>query len=278
MRIAHGRDLPFVPFSTHRVGRIENKRLLSGTEGAPDNYELSLVLIEGEYSTPRHRHNFDQLRIMLRGRFGFGKDRVQEEGSVGYFCEGVPYTQEAIGPSLTLLLQGGGASAQGFMSYAQLERAQAELAASGEFARGAYTRRTAEGGRVNQDAYEAIWEHCFGRRIAYPAPRYDQPVILDPAAFDWVPVAPRAARRHLGSFGERGMGVAELMLEPGGRVTLPAGSLAYVVEGDGLAGGARWAAEDAIATDGAAAVLEAGTTSRLFEIRLPRFGAAALAA
>jgi hypothetical protein len=276
MRIARGRDIPFVPFSTHRVGRIENKRLLSGREGAPDNYELSLVLIEGEYATPRHRHNFDQVRVMLRGRFGFGRDRVQEEGSVGYFCEGVHYTQEAIGPSLTLLLQGGGASGQGFMSYAQLERAQAELSQSGVFERGVYTTRTADGGRVNKDAYEALWEHAFARRIAYPAPRYDLPVIVDPAAFGWTTEAPGVERQHLGSFGECGLALSYVRLAPGARHAMGRAALAYVVAGEGQAGGQPWGAEDAIATDDDATLtIEATGPTTLFEIALPRFAGTA---
>ena len=92
-----------------------NKRLLRGRAGAPDNYELSLVLMDGDYTTPRHKHNFDQVRYMVEGEFGYGrsKDEVQQQGTIGYFPEGVSYEQRAVRRSVTLLLQGGGASGAG---------------------------------------------------------------------------------------------------------------------------------------------------------------------
>jgi hypothetical protein len=276
MRIVDSAAIAYQPFSTHRVGRIENKRLLAGQEGTPDNYELSLVLIEAEYATPRHRHNFDQVRVMLKGRFGFGRDRVQEEGSVGYFAEGVHYTQAAMGPSVTLLLQGGGASGQGFMSYRQTELFHKELAAKGSFEGGVYSTTRPDGGKFNKDSYEAIWEACNGRRLDYPAARYDGPIISDPAAFAWVEDAPGIATRHIGSYGERGMGIVFLRLAPGARFVPGAGALLYALSGQGSAPGGAWRADCAIATDGdAAGAMVAEAESTLLLLRLPRFGAAA---
>jgi len=36
----------------------------------------------------------------------------------------------------------------------------------------------ATGGRHNQDSYEAAWEIAMGRKVRYPAPQYDAPVLL----------------------------------------------------------------------------------------------------
>lgn len=267
MRIVDSNKVAPQPFSTHRVGRIENKELLAGQEGAPDNYELSLVLIEGEYSTPRHRHNFDQVRVMLEGRFGFGKDRVQEQGSVGYFAEGVHYTQAALGPSVTLLYQGAGASGAGFMSYRQLEAAKARLAPRGSFAGGVFTTTREDGGKRNQDAYEAIWEECNGRALEYPAARYDGPVISDPAAFAWVATGPGVATRRIGGYGERGMETGFLRLEAGAVHTLEPGMLLYCLSG----AGAGWHQGCAMATDDAPAEMRATVPSEFWTMRLPRF-------
>ncbi|HKF28874.1 MAG TPA: hypothetical protein VKB29_06580 [Candidatus Binataceae bacterium] len=65
MHVAHGSRMTFGPVSGHRSGGIDFKRLIQGTPGALDNFELSLVRTAGDYYTPRHRHNFDQVRLCL---------------------------------------------------------------------------------------------------------------------------------------------------------------------------------------------------------------------
>ena len=274
MRIVHAPLLPWQPFSTHRAGRIENKRLLSGDEGAPDNYELSLVLADGDYATPRHRHNFDQLRFMLEGRFGFGL-RAQEEGTVGYFCEGVHYEQAAIGHSVTLLFQGGGASGSGFMSYRQLEAGQSALKDLGSFSGGVYSEPREDGGRRNKDAYEAIWEHVHQRPIAYPAARFDEPVIMNPQSFAWV-ADENCERRSLGTFGERGLSVGFLRTAPGAAIRLGPGQVVFVLEGEGDAGGEAYGPHTALASDGGEVTLTASSATLLYTIGLPAFDARAM--
>jgi hypothetical protein len=271
MRVVHSATLPWQPFSTHRAGRIENKRLLAGDEGSPDNYEFSLVLTEGDYATPRHRHNFDQIRFMLEGRFGFGP-RAQEEGTVGYFCEGVHYEQNAIGRSVTLLFQGGGASGSGFMSYRQLEAGQAALRQRGEFAGGVYSEVRPDGGKRNSDAYEAIWENVNGRRIAYPAARYDQPVIIQPDAFDWVAWGDDGcASRALGRFGERGLSIDLVRLAAGATCRFRPRDLLFVLSGDGTVGGQPYGPETAIACDTDEIAIHAASETVIYAIGLPKF-------
>ncbi|MEZ5927987.1 MAG: hypothetical protein R3C55_05850 [Parvularculaceae bacterium] len=99
-----------------------NKRLLRGRAGAPDNYELSLVLMDGDYTTPRHKHNFDQVRYMVEGEFGYGrsKDEVQQRGTIGYFPEGVSYEQRRRARSVGASPAGRRRGSAGFMHYEQL--------------------------------------------------------------------------------------------------------------------------------------------------------------
>jgi hypothetical protein len=73
MKIARADERQWQRFASHRKGLLQNKRLLSGTEGLPDNYELSIVDVAGDYETPPHRHNFDQIRFQLVGSFGYGE-------------------------------------------------------------------------------------------------------------------------------------------------------------------------------------------------------------
>ena len=105
-------------------------------------------------------------------------------GSVAYFPEGTFYgPQRMAGESLVLLLQLGGASGQGFMRYEDLQAGHATLAARGTFAGGIYR---GPDGRP-RDGYEAVWEHVHGRPIAYPPPRFEEPILMWPAHCPWVP-------------------------------------------------------------------------------------------
>ena len=53
-----------------REGVIRAVRILEGEPG-PDNFALKLVNIQGDFFSPRHRHNFDQVRLQLEGSFDY---------------------------------------------------------------------------------------------------------------------------------------------------------------------------------------------------------------
>ena len=50
-----------------RGGDREFKSLLVGDDNAPDNYRLLFVRQSGKVRVPRHKHNFDQIRVCLEG-------------------------------------------------------------------------------------------------------------------------------------------------------------------------------------------------------------------
>src|SRR5208282_1263508 len=79
-----------------------------------------------------------------------------------------------------------------------------------------YIRAREDGGTTKKFSINAIWEQIIGARMLLPAPRYGQPILMRPDAFRWLPVkgAPGAYRKHLGSFTERGVAAAMLMLKP----------------------------------------------------------------
>ena len=132
MQTMHAAEVEWGKVSGHRSGGIDFKRLLQGTPGTPDNFELSIVRTTGDYYTPRHRHNFDQVRYQLSGDFDFSTDGVMKPGSVAYFPEGTYYgPQQCDKGSETLVLQFGGASRSGYLSAEEHERASAELASRG---------------------------------------------------------------------------------------------------------------------------------------------------
>ena len=52
-----------------RPGSLEVIRLMTGTPGTPGNFFYTLGSTESDYHTPRHRHNFEQIRVQIRGEF-----------------------------------------------------------------------------------------------------------------------------------------------------------------------------------------------------------------
>ena len=59
------------------------------------------------------------------------------------------------------------------------------------------------GGKINQDAYEAVWEHVNGRDLVYPKERYSNAVFMTPSNFDWVQDGAGTATKLMGIFSER---------------------------------------------------------------------------
>lgn len=273
MRVSPASGLSWETVSGHRSGRIEFKRLLAGRAGAPDNYELSVVRSGPDYFTPRHRHNFDQLRVGLTGALNYAPGRDVDPGGAVYFPEGTFYgPQRCSVDAEVLLLQCGGAGGEGFMSYEELGRGHAELARLGSFEDGVFRREPGQPGRKNQDGYEAIWEHVNRRELRYPEPRWDEPVSMRVAAFAWTGLAPGVARRALATFGERGTSLAMLRVEAGAELELPPEPgvrLLYVASG-ALADAAPGSAFEV--APGESAAFETSTGAELYELGLPRFG------
>jgi hypothetical protein len=232
-------SVPLIERQHVREGVFRSRRILNGTPGTPGNFSLQIGVAPSYYS-PRHRHNFDQVRYQLDGDFDFAADGVMKAGSVAYFPEGTYYgPQSSAAENSTLVLQFGGASGSGYISPEQYEKASAELAKHGTFAKGVYTQLKADGGKINKDAYEAVWEQVNGRPLVYPKQRYLRPVFMDPESFEWVPLAdqPGVSWKNLGEFSERRTRVALYKISPGAALPLAENSIYFVLAGAGTAGG-----------------------------------------
>ena len=251
--------------------------LLVGREGRRDNFSLQLVEVNGGYTTARHRHNFDEVRVMLEGSFSFGPGLVQQPGSVGYFCEGTWYQQEGTGRSLTLLLQVGGPSGNGFMSRRQLTEGVMALRHRGEFRERVFTWYDALGIKHDKDRYEAVWEHVHRRPIHYPAPQYAAPVLMDPERFAWRPMPGRdgVALRSLGRFSEHGLGITQLRIDAGADLVLPRGEqvlLLFCAQGSGFVEGRGYERQSTLRVEiGEGPRLRATRDSVFYGFELPRF-------
>lgn len=274
MQVISLESVPLIERQHVREGVFRSRRILSGQPGAPGNFSLQLSATP-HYFSPRHRHNFDQVRFQLEGDFDFAADGVMRPGCVAYFPEGAYYgPQSSESPSVTLVLQFGGASGSGYISPEQYDQAAAELAKLGTFAKGVYTRLKPDGSKINKDAYEAVWEHVNGCPLVYPKVRYPRPVFMEPESFDWIPLAqqPGVSCKHLGEFSERRTRIAVYSLTPGASLSLADDSIYFVVAGSGAADGRPFESRATIHLGpGERASAFATNGLELLHIGLPRF-------
>jgi hypothetical protein len=262
----------------HPLGTVSFQHLLKGDPESPDNFMYVLGRQDGDFWMPRHRHNFDQIRLPVRGDMNLGRGVVLREGEVGYFPEGMSYGPQddplgaaAPGERVQLVLQFGGASGCGFMSIEQRRQARAELSEAGWFD-GNYYRRpdgTAQWG------LNAIWEHVYGERLRYSRSRYKDVVIAEPKRFNWLPVpgADGVQRKFLGSFSERALWIEMVRLRAGATWSSdePRGRrLMVVLSGTGAGGGTAVDPLTAIQVESDETFqLSAATPIKIFVIGLP---------
>ncbi|MFD6517671.1 hypothetical protein [Rhodococcus sp. NPDC060176] len=179
----------------HPRGTVSFNYLLMGGEPEKlENFRYILGRQEGDFSMPRHRHTFEQIRLPLIGDMNLGEQGILKEGEVGYFPEGGTYGPQndpLTDPNqLQLVLQFGGAAGLGM------------AAARG---RGPEARR--DGVVFRQERTE----------VTFPRPRYKNVVIMDPTVYNWIPVegAPGVSRRYLGAFTERAFWIEFIKIDAG---------------------------------------------------------------
>lgn len=153
MRVGEVDTAPRGRVGAMRDGILDQKFLLTGEDNSPNNYLLNVGRTGGGgWATPRHRHSFDQVRFVLKGRYPVAKGVVMEEGSVGYFPESVHYGPQDRPEGLEMMVcQFGGASGQGFLSIPQREAANAALLKKGTFKDGIFTWIDEKGQKHNKD-------------------------------------------------------------------------------------------------------------------------------
>jgi hypothetical protein len=206
MKLVQGDQIEWVRGLEYRGGTFHYRNLMEGDPGTIDNFQLSMGRNDKDFVSPRHRHNFEQFRFQLEGDLDFDRDGVMKPGMVGYFPEGTYYgPQTSEGTATTFVLQFGGSSGQGYLSRQEVKQSMEALRATGTFDGGVYRRNEGEPGKRNVDGFQAIWEHANGRPLQFPKARYDKPVMMDQAGYEWVPVegAPGVSEKLLGVFTER---------------------------------------------------------------------------
>jgi hypothetical protein len=264
-----------------RTGERTVKALLTGEEGAPDNYKLAYSYGENgsEWATPRHRHVFEQVRHPLEGDYSIGKNKVLRAGWVGYFPESAYYGPQVMSPNLKMVvLQYGGPTGRGFYSIPQRKRAMEELKTKGTFNNGIFSWVDERGAHRNQDAGEAVWEQMFGEKLVYPPSRYEDVIMINPATFDWVKDedTPGVSRKRLGSFTERDVRIGFIKVDAGASLRIGverAAEVLFLKEGSVQHDGQTHPRLSAFSTEASdqPETLVALEPTELFYVKLPTF-------
>jgi quercetin dioxygenase-like cupin family protein len=238
--------LPWEAVQRGRVNMIRRKRLPveTGVPGLTVEYSISVVP-EG-YFTPRHRHNFDQIRYTLTGLQSTAYGDLAP-GECGYFPEGAYYgPQKQDGECVTLVLQFQGASLLHFLSNEEMNATYQKMIADGaKFENGVYTAIGPKGRKVNKDSYLAIWEEHEGKKMTFPKARYRTPVMMMRENYNWWPdrERPGVETKHLGTFTELRTGIGFFRLAPGARIPAhrnPDAQLVYLEKGAMDYAGKTW--------------------------------------
>jgi hypothetical protein len=275
MRVAHPSECEWSS-EEHPTGALAFKYLLEGKEFTPENYVLIVAKNAKKFDMPRHRHYFDQFRYAIDGELNIGDGIRIRQGELGYFPEGTPYgpQDDPAGP-LAMVIQCGGGSGQGYLSRRQYNEGHTRLASKGRFEGSVFIAQGPDGQEKRTFSIDAIYDEIFGRRPVYPKPRYADPVIMSPEAFDWVPVEGTrgVAVKLLGSFTERATVAEVVRLDPGARLELAAGhaiELGFVVDGDAVIADRPLRRHSAFEIGpGERATLAAATSTILLVFRLP---------
>jgi len=218
MRISEASNSASGRVGSMREGTLDQKFLLLGDENSPNNYLLNVGLTgSGGWGTPRHRHNFDQIRYVLKGKYPVSPHKLMDEGSVAYFPESVHYGPQDRPEGLEMMvIQFGGASGAGFLSTARREAANEALKAKGEFKNGVFTWVDEAGQKHNMDGSAACFEHATGKKLVFAPPRYDDVIMMNPQSYDWVESSmPGVYTKLLGTFTERGTQIRLIKVDAG---------------------------------------------------------------
>lgn len=275
MKIVQGDETPFKRGLQYRGGTFHSRTLMEGEPGTLGNFSLVLGRNEGDFFSPRHRHNFEQIRYAFEGTLDFAKTGKLTEGMVGYFPEAVSYgpqSQKEGQVSTALVLQFGGASGSGYLSRDEVKAGMEDLKKYGEFTDGVFHRRDAKDGKVNLDAFQAIWEHVNHRPLTYPQARYEVPVLMDPTHYDWVPVdgASGVYEKVLGVFTERRTEIRFLKLDAGASHALGGRGVYFVLSGGGTVQGDTFRRMTTVYVDhGERATFTARETAEILHFGLP---------
>ena len=274
MKIVQGDQMPIDDQASNvRSGVLKKQVFLVGDEGTPGNFKFGLFYQTGDFSSPRHRHNFDQFRFQIEGDADFDRNGTMRPDSIGYFPEGAYYgPQSSTGSNVVAVVQFGGPSGSGYLSQRQVDAAYAEMKKFGVFDKGVFRRNEGVAGKKNMDSFQATWEYANQRPMVYPKPQYADPILIDPAQFRWMPVAGESGveAKTFGMFTDCQIGCARYRVAGGARFTARGRGLFMVLSGKGSVAGEPMRRYTSVyLADGERAVFQAEEMAEIQLLGLP---------
>jgi hypothetical protein len=237
MQVVQGDEKPVVKAPAPvRSGILSKQTILVGEPDTPGNFAFGLYYQVGDFSSPRHRHNFDQFRFQIEGECDFDRIGTMTPGLLGYFPEGAFYgPQTSDKPNVTAVVQFGGPSGAGFLSAEQVSKATEVMKKVGVFENGVFRRNEGVEGKKNMDGFQAMWEFANQRPMVYPKPQYADPILMNVEHYRWMPVddAPGVTEKALGTFTDCAIRCARYRLDPGASFTATGRGIYLVLSGRG---------------------------------------------
>ncbi len=262
------------------------RELLKGAPGEPGNFEMVVITgtLDGiQRLNPRHRHDFDQIRMCLSGKVEWTPGNRTPPGCITYFPAGCYYGPYGRQEEEHLHIQFEGPNGEPFIDYDSLRAARDALARKGSFDMGIYSWVDENGKVHKQDGHEANAEYASGKKVEYPKPRFSAPITFDPRAFEWTSLGRGVQIKNLATLTERETRIAMIRLNKASYgLTVPhQRSVLFVTEGSGTAGGQAIEERDGIVLEaGEEGLFETATSLELLHLvfaKLPAGKAAATA-
>jgi hypothetical protein len=236
MQIVQGDEQPILESTTVRGGELFKQPILTGEGGSAGNFFFVLAYQKGTFSSPRHKHNFDQFRYQIEGECEFGKNGTMKPGTLGYFTEGSFYgPQSSDEANVVAVVQFGGPSGNGYLTQSELREARARMKEVGHFDKGVYYRNEGVPGKRAVDSFQASWEFAKERPMVYPKPQYADAIMMDTHNYRWMPLdgAAGVEEKSYGIFTDCKIRNASYKLDPGATLQATGRGIYFVLSGRG---------------------------------------------
>jgi hypothetical protein len=271
LHVTDTEQLPWEETVNSRTGAVYRKFIREGEVLPGQSYYIRLSKFtseNGPFTAPRHKHDFDQIRVVLTGKSTFGRGFESTAGCAGYFPSGTSYGPEYIEDSEMLVIQWG----PKFIPKAVNDAAITKLSERGRFHEGFYELTRDDGSVEKIDSLRAIWEEVYRRPIEIPSRRYAQMVLMDANEFTWSLDRDGLEYKHLARFGADDLGIDHIRWPETQTLVLPADrtALVFVLSGSVEANGAAHGPRTAIFSDfGEEDSLRAASGTEVLRINFP---------
>jgi len=219
MKVVDSNAMEWALLKQPRGGRAERKVLVGGELSPGIDFLMYMIRYgsgDDAVASPRHHHNFEQIRYAVEKPINYAEGKEVPEGWLAFFPAGAWYGPQLVDGGIQLLMQFG----PGYLGPEASLRAQEELAEKGVFKDGMYSWTDSSGERHEQESMQALYEQAMGKPLEFPEPRYPEPVLINPNAFAWERNGGSVQHKHLATFNEQPFTIEMLRWQDSATYTL----------------------------------------------------------